>query len=375
MPYTNKPVSELESYIASRLQETEEQGLRRRPPRVTYTQGINYEIAGNEVVSFCSNDFLGFASQPTAGERDQRTGSGASRLVHGDHSLVREVEATFAEHLGYEDCILLNSGYQANIAALAQLPVPKNCSIYSDEANHASIIDALRISRAPKEIVPHLQPPPRGPHWWIVESRYSMDGDAPSAKVLNNHLDSGGFLYLDEAHRFGLESHGHGLAQKLTTRPQLANYPLGKAFGFQGAILAGTHSCIDWIRQFGRAYIYTTAPGPGICRQVLARFQQVVGTQGDLRRDQLEQNTKFAQECFEQKVDGPIISVPIGDNNDALRLSQKLLEHGYHIQAIRPPTVPEGTARLRITLSALHRPEQIRALSKTFKTLSKHETA
>lgn len=351
----------LEHHIARTLEAQEAQALRRTAPRISFQKGLHYQVNGQPALSFCSNDFLGFGSEPIR-SFCLRGGSGASRLVHGDHEDIRELEERFARHLGYEAALLLPSGYQANLAGLAQLPLPQDSQIYSDALNHASIIDALRLRRHPKEILAHLHAPPPANNWWIVESRYSMDGDAPQRKALNNHLERGGYLYLDEAHRFGLESQGHGLAQSLRTPPQLCNYPLGKAFGLQGAILAGNASNIDWIKQFSRGYTYTTAPGPAMCHAIQQRLDELIGEHGDVKRKRLNDNIQVARELFDAQLPGPIFSINLGSNQLALKASRALLNDGFHVQAIRPPTVPAGSARLRITLSALHTSEDIEAL-------------
>lgn len=351
----------LEQHIDRAIQAQAEKKLRRRAPKIELQQGLRYRINGQPALSFCSNDFLGFGSESLPLSASPG-GSGASRLVHGSHSQIRELEAEFAQHLGCDDAILMPSGYQANIAGLAQLPLPEASKLFSDAYNHASIIDGLRLRSAAKEILPHLSAPPAANNWWIVESRYSMDGDAPEASQLQEHLEKGGYLYLDEAHRFGLEDGGHGLMNSLGSCPQLVNNPLGKAFGLQGAMLAGRASNIAWVKQFARAYTYTTATGPALCLAIQARLKQLTGPTGDARRQSLRKNIQLASELFETPISGPILSINLRDNELALRASQALLTQGFHVQAIRPPTVPVGTARLRITFSALHRPEEIQAL-------------
>lgn len=358
-------MSLLDQHIEAAISHQDAQGLTRTAPEIQHLEGMKYRVNGTSVTSFCSNDFLGYGATLIKTQRPSRSSAAASRLVHGSHQRIRELEERMAQRLGYEDAVYLASGYQANIAALAQLPVPENSEVYSDQNNHASIIDGLRLRRCNPKILPHLDAPPKGSHWWITESRYSMDGDAPSLTDLDHHLDQQGFLYLDEAHRFGIESAGQGLAAAMKRKPQLGNYPLGKAFGLQGAILAGDKANIRWIRQFSRAYTYTTAPSPFLCDQVLLRMQDLFGEDGDRRRDQLQRNIRVASEVFDRCIQGPILSLPIGDNNLAVQASHELLDHGFHIQAIRPPTVAPGTARLRITLSALHEPEEIQELGRT----------
>lgn len=360
-------MSTLSRYIAQGLRSQSEQTLRRRAPDIRHLAGLEYEVDGKRSLSFCSNDFLGFAAEPASsdeGNLSQRAGSGASRLVHGNHQSLRELENQFAQTLGFDDAVLLPSGFQANLAGLAQLPTPPESLIFSDASNHASIIDALRLNKNSRKIQGHLEQPAPGPNWWVLESRYSMDGDAPTVEQLTKHQAGQGMIYLDEAHRFGLEPRGMGLAQQLSQRPHLANYPLGKAFGMQGAILAGEQNCMDWIRQFSRAYIYTTAPSPVVCEQISRRFMELIGEGGEKRRAELNRNIQTAAYAFPCKVQGPIISLPIGNNESTMKASESLLNEGFHVQAIRPPTVPKGTARLRITLSSLHTTDEILRLGK-----------
>lgn len=359
----------IEQYIAQTLARESEQGRRREAPLIQFQQGLRYRSNGSPMLSFCSNDFLGYASEPIQ-LPPGRSGSGASRLVHGNHEKIRELEKNFAQALGYDDAILCSSGYQANIAGLAQLPLPENTSIYSDQLNHASIIDGLRLHKSRPNLLDHLQAPPVGGHWWVLESRFSMDGDAPELVQLEEHQEGGGLLYLDEAHRFGTDTQSISLAAKLAIKPELANYPLGKAFGLQGSILAGSHSAMQWIRQFARAYIYTTASSPFLVQLVAQRMQDFFGNDGEQRREKLRQRLLLASQLLGRELDGPILSLPLGDNLSALQASEILAAQGLHVQAIRPPTVPAGTARLRICFSANHDEADIRDL---FKLLRKHE--
>lgn len=360
----------LRSMIARALEEREAAGLLRSPPRTQPRSGIHYRINGRDMVSFCSNDYLGFGAEPLNIE-SIRSGAASSRYIHAESEALCELEGQLAFKLGYPAGLLYPSGYQGNVAALAQLPLPPNGQIYSDALNHASIIDALRLHSAKAQIIEHGSTPPASPrNWWICESRYSMDGDRPELAAVDRYLKKGGLLFLDEAHSIGLGPGGRGFAAELSHNPHLAAHPLGKAFGLQGSFIAGSLEVIAWLRQFSRATIYSTALAPWFLNAVSQRGAAVFGDFGDERRARLSLNLSLVEDILERKVDGPIFSYPCPGNHAALRLSQALLERGFHVQAIRPPTVPPNGARLRITLSALHQPEEIRGFFKTLQDLS-----
>lgn len=360
--------------------------LDRHCPPSSGRVSLRYRLDGREVVSFCSNDYLGLADQrPTGGGP---SGAAASRLVCGDLEIHREVEHRFARLLGFEDAVLFPSGFQANVGVPAALLRPGELA-YSDALNHASLIDGLRLSPARRELLTHLQAPPNADGWWFVESVFSMDGDGPTSADLDAHLANGGCLYLDEAHAVGLHAGGRGRAAALAHRPTLLVAPLGKAFGCAGAFVCASASVCEWIRGHARAFVFTTGVSPALVDRIAHAIERVAGPEGDRRRELLWRNVEVLRSALgisaaqaspifpilgggdtldtaspeaPRAIDGgeshdtasPIFPVLVGDNRRALAISAALLERGWHVQAIRPPTVPEHGARLRVTISADH---------------------
>ncbi len=363
----------LERRLAQELGREQAQRLARTCPPIDRTSdrstSIHYRLHDRSVVSLCSNDYLGFAddlgvSQPTV------AGSGASRLVCGDLDEHRTLERDFAEFLGLPDALLFPSGFQANVGVPACL-LRADDLVSSDELNHASIIDGLRLASAERRVIPHgTRPSPArveghgegGLHWWFTESVFSMDGDGPTLADLAAHLDEGGCVYLDEAHALGLHEHGRGRAAGLPSPPTLIVAPLGKAFGCAGAIVAGSVSVCTWIRAHARSFVFTTGLSPVLMPRLARALALVRGPIGDERRARLWRNVAVLRRALalpDLALFSPILPMIIGANHDALALSQQLFERGWHVQAIRPPTVPEGSARLRITVSAMHEVDEL----------------
>jgi 8-amino-7-oxononanoate synthase len=358
----------LEQRLASEHAHEQAQRLARVCPAIDRTTSIRYRLHERPVVSFCSNDYLGFADE-LGDDSSAIAGSGASRLVCGDLDVHRQIEQEFAAFLGCADAVLFPSGFQANIGVPACLLRSEDL-VSSDELNHASIIDGLRLAPAERRVVPHgVRPialaPGGGLHWWFTESVFSMDGDGPELADLDAHLDEGGCLYLDEAHAVGLYDGGRGRAGALRSTPTVVVAPLGKAFGCAGAIVAGSIEVCRWIRAHARSFVFTTGVSPVLLPRLARALALVRGPIGEQRREKLWHNVDVLRRALgldrlaPLAVHSPILPMIIGANHDALALSQQLLERGWHVQAIRPPTVPEGSARLRITVSAMHEPDEL----------------
>lgn len=276
-----------------------------------------------------------------------------------------------AQLVGTEDAVLFPSGFQLNVGVLPAL-VERDDVVYSDRLNHASLIDGLRLSHARVEILPHLAAPPADASgaWWITESVFSMDGDCCDPADLKRHQRAGGYLYVDEAHAIGLFPGGRGLLRD-DVQPDVLVGTLSKAFGCAGAFVAGSAQLGHWVRNRARSYVFSTGPSPRLLPDLRAALEALAGPEGDRRRAQLWDNLRILAQALDmpEPPPSPIIPVLVGENAAALKLSRALLHRGWHVQAIRPPTVPEGTARLRITLSALHQPEQIHALASDLRDL------
>ena len=351
----------LDERLAAALQAERSAALARRCPPLHERDGVRYRLDGRQVVSFCSNDYLGLADQRFTTER-VASGAAASRLVCGDLEDHRAIEREFASFLGFEDAVLFPSGFQANVGVPAALL--RACDVaYSDALNHASMIDGLRLSAAPRQILPHLERPPTdhrdGLRWWFVESVFSMDGDGPTLGDLDTHLADGGCLYLDEAHAVGLFNGGRGRASQLGHRPTVIVAPLGKAFGCAGAFVCASRTVCEWIRGHARAFVFTTGVSPVLIPRIRHALELIGGPEGERRRELLWRNVERLRAALgfgrsARGLQAPIVPIVVGDNAIALELSAALLERGWHVQAIRPPTVPEHAARLRVTVSAAH---------------------
>ncbi|MEZ4380197.1 MAG: aminotransferase class I/II-fold pyridoxal phosphate-dependent enzyme [Nannocystaceae bacterium] len=360
----------LESRIAARLAELDAAGLSRRSPRIERRDGCRYELDGRPVLGFCSNDYLGLGDEALADSSSSPcpAGAGASRLICGDLAELRALEAELAELAGCDDAILFPSGFQANVGVPGAL-LERGDLVFSDRLNHASIIDGLRLSRAEISILEHRAPPPSvaasGVTWWFSESIFSMEGDRVDVDAARVHVEHGGALYLDEAHSFGLFRDGSTLAKEVGLRPDVLVGTLGKAAGCAGAFVATSATIASFLRSRARSFVFSTGVSPLLARRLRAHLAALRGPLGEARRASLWTNVRgFARlvGVDERRALSPIFPLLVGDNRRAVAIASALLERGLHVQAIRPPTVPVGRARLRLTLSALHTSAEIEAL-------------
>lgn len=359
----------LDERLRAAMQQERDASLDRRCPSASERTSPRYQLGGREVVSFCSNDYLGLASERPAGT--EPSGAAASRLVCGDLEVHRAVERRFAALLGFEDAVLFPSGFQANVGVPAAL-LRSGDLASSDALNHASLIDGLRLTAARRELLEHLQAPPRGQGWWFVESVFSMDGDGPALAELDEHLLEGGCVYLDEAHAVGLHDGGRGRAAALEHCPTVLVAPLGKAFGCAGAFVCASATVCAWIRGHARAFVFTTGVSPALVERIAHAIELVAGPEGERRRERLWRNVSTMRAALDRppsEVESPIFPVLVGDNRRALAISAALLERGWHVQAIRPPTVPEHGARLRVTVCADHELDTLEQFAADLQTL------
>jgi 8-amino-7-oxononanoate synthase len=341
--------------------------------------------AGHAIITFCSNDYLGLASHPalaqaaaTAAER-YGFGAGASRLVSGELAPHRELERSLAALVNCPAALLFSTGFQANLGLVTSLAGPADL-IVSDEANHASLIDGARLSRAKIEIYGHLDPdaaraalqtPGRfRRRLLLTESLFSMDGDrAPLRALADLAREYEATLIVDEAHALGaLGPAGRGLCFQEGVTPDVLVGTLGKAFGAFGGFVAGSQTLCSYLVNRARSFIYTTALPPPVAAAALAGVSIAMSSEGDARRARLAVNvlrlrTALAPALTPLESEGPIFPVRLGADDRALQVSRRLLDRGLFIPAIRPPTVPEGTARLRVTLSADHTPAEVDLIS------------
>jgi len=335
-------------------------------------------IDGRQVISFCSNDYLGLANHPDVksafikGVEDYGAGSGAAHLINGHSRAHHVLEEALADFTGYPRALLFSTGYMANLG-VAQALAGRGDTVFEDRLNHASLLDGGLLSGArlmryahnsADDLETKLASRSSGGKLVMSDGVFSMDGDTADAGVLSKTCRKhDALLMLDDAHGFGvLGRTGRGTPERLgVSTDEIPVYmaTLGKAVGAAGAFVAGSEALIETLIQKARAYIYTTALPPAAAMAALAGLK-IIRSQPQLR-ERLEHNIQYFRNCCDELGVKPgnsetaIQPVMIGKSSAAVAMSEQLLERGLLITAIRPPTVPEGTARLRITLSAAHK--------------------
>lgn len=332
---------------------------------------------GTDLLDLTSNDYLGLAAEEVPPEigAGVRYGAGASRLILGTHQEHAALEAELASWTGFEQALLFSSGYAANVGALGCLLGPGDV-VFSDALNHASLIDGCRLSRAAVRVLPHrdLAALEAGlessggatARWVVVESYYSMDGVSPDLAELRALCDRhDAHLYVDEAHGLGVfGERGAGLCAERGVRPDVLLGGLGKACGGQGGFVASSTAVRDWLWNRARSFVFSTAPSPALTSLLIDRVRRV-RTAEDRRRRLRQAIELFRQRLTELGVPliagshGPIVGVPLGEAERALRLAATLRAQGILTQPIRPPTVPPGASRLRLTVTAGHAPDDL----------------
>ena len=369
--------------LRAALEDLERRGLRRSRRVVASPQGRRVHVDGRDVLNFSSNDYLGFADHPrlrTAAHAALDrfgTGAGASPLVSGHQSVHEEAERRFAAFAGLPRALLFASGYAANLGILAAL-CDRHAEIFADRLDHACLNDGAILSRAVFTRYPHGDADAleerlaasRAPVKVVAtDAVFSMDGDlAPVPELLAACERHDAWLLLDDAHGIGvLGARGRGTLEHFGLASPRIIYmaTLGKALGGYGAFVAGADELIEWLLQRARTYVFSTSlPAPVAAAAVAAL-------------DLLEEDTapverlrglvaRFRQRCAAPGLGDSrtaIQPVVLGEAADVLRASASLLERGFWVPAIRPPTVPQGTSRLRISLSAAHEEGDIDALA------------
>jgi 8-amino-7-oxononanoate synthase len=378
----------LDEALTQELADLAEADRLRACPPLTGPSRTAPTLAGAPLLSFCSNDYLGLADHPALAEAAHQAaaangfGAGAARLVSGDLPEHRALEAGLASLLGVEAALLFPTGYQTNIGVLTAL-AGRDDLIVSDAANHASIIDGCRLSRAEVAIFPHrdmaaartiLSAAGRRHRrrLLVTESLFSMDGDlAPLPDLAELARAHDAVLVVDEAHALGaLGPSGTGLCRAAGVRPDVLVGTLGKAFGAHGGFAAGNTKLRTVLVNRARTFIFTTAAPPPLAAAALAALELLRGPEGDSRRRALAARIHQLRDALTPEAPAtPIVPHILGSASAALAASAALREQGLFVQAIRPPTVPAGTSRLRITLSAAHRPEDVDRLLAALRTL------
>jgi len=369
--------------LAGALAQRRKQHLYRHRRTIDGPQGPHLQSNGQALLSFCSNDYLGLASHPRLIEAMQQgvslygVGSGASHLVCGHSKAHHDLEQALADFCGQPRALLFSNGYMANLGVITAL-ADRHDGIFQDKLNHASLIDAAQLSGGTLRRFPHLntdalkqQLDVSKYHDSIIatDGVFSMDGDiAPLPQLLQLANTSDSWLVIDEAHALGtLGIHGRGCREYFGLPDKIDRLitvgTLGKAFGTSGAFVAGSADLIETLIQLSRTYIYTTAPPPAIAHATLASLRLIENE--DWRRIHLTNLIQYfrhqAQQASLPLMDSETAIQPLllGSSECALNLSEQLIDKGFLVSAIRPPTVPQGQARLRITLSAAHQEEQI----------------
>lgn len=362
--------------IRTELAQLEAQGLQRSRRLLESPQGAHVRVDGRDLLSFCSNDYLGLANHPaliaaaSLGAHTTGVGAGASHLITGHHVAHLALETRIAEFIGLPGALLFSTGYMANIGVVTAL-IGRDGEVFADRLNHASLNDATLLSRAKFTRYPHndllalerqLAASRATQRLVLVDAVFSMDGDLaplPDLLALCERYDA--WLLVDDAHGFGvLGEGGRGVLShfKLASPRIVYMATLGKAAGVFGAVVAGEAEMIEYLLQKARTYIYTTATPPLLSASLLASIDLVEA--GDERRMQLQKLIMQLRSSLRTKnwqlmdSDTPIQPLLIGGNEAALAASRRLLECGILVPAIRPPTVPVNHARLRISLSAAH---------------------
>ena len=367
--------------LSSRLTERRAAHLYRQRPRLTSPQDVHITVDGQRLLAFCSNDYLGLANHPEVAEamvegvRRWGVGGGASHLVIGHSEAHHQLEDALAELTGRPRALLMSSGYMANMGAITAL-VGQGDTVLQDRLNHASLLDAGLLSGARfsrylhndadslnKRLVKAV-----GNTLVVTDGVFSMDGDlADLPAICAQACARGAWVMVDDAHGFGcLGEQGGGVVEHYGLSPDdvpVLVGTLGKAFGTAGAFIAGSEELIETLIQFARPYIYTTSQPPAVAWATLKSLQLL--REESWRREHLARLIARFREGASalglQLMDSPTPIQPllIGDSQRAMQLSAALRERGILVTAIRPPTVPQGTARLRVTLSAAHSAEDI----------------
>jgi 8-amino-7-oxononanoate synthase len=374
--------------------------LERKVREISSAQGPEVHIAGRRLINFSSNDYLGFASDSRLRNaaigtiKEFGVGAGASRLVSGTQSPHLRLEAALAKWKGTEAALCFSSGYAAALGTLPAL-VTRNDVILLDKLCHASLIDGAKLSGAILRIFPHNHLGKLEDHleWTrrehagkriliLTESIFSMDGDrAPLRDLVELKRRFGALLLLDEAHAvgvIGLNGRGLAAAENVNEDVDVQMGTLSKALGASGGYICGSRSLIEWLINRARSFIYSTAPPPGIVSAALAAVNFLGSSEGEERRLLLWKRIELMQELLPTgelnkkatNAASAIFPWIVGDEQAAIDLASALQTEGFFVPAIRYPTVAKGSARLRITVTALHEEDQIRSLCQTIARLS-----
>ncbi len=347
-------------HLEDELSELDRAGLLRTPPAGAAPPGV---------LVLCSNDYLGYASLPWPSGDGAPSGAGASRLVSGTHEAHLAAEREIASWLGAEAALLFSSGYAANVGAVTALAKPGDF-VVSDALNHASIIDGCRLSGATVEVVRHADAQAvelalvrgRGARrrWVVTEALFSMDGDTPDLVRLRELCDRhDAALIVDEAHALGIFGpRGAGLCTALGVRPDVLIGTLGKSLGLHGAFVAGSSTLRTYLWNRARSFVFSTGVSPMVALAAVDRVRRAAEDDPGRARlmaatNRLRSGLRELGAALLPGSHGPILPWILESPGAAVAMSRRLAQEGILVQPIRPPTVPAGTSRLRITTNAL----------------------
>lgn len=384
MSMQSSPPGDMLQGLQWELTQRAEQGLLRQRRILQGMQGAEVDVEGKRLLSFCSNDYLGLASHPalisamTNAASRYGAGSGASHLVTGHQQAHEALEQRLQQFMGLPAVLLFSTGYMANLGVISAL-CGRDDVIFADKLNHASLNDAAVLSRATLKRYAHndlaslerqLAQTKARRKLVVADAVFSMDGDlapVPELLALCERYDA--YLMLDDAHGFGvLGQHGRGVLEHFGIHSPRIIYmaTLGKAAGAAGAFVAGAQVVIDYLLQTAKPYIYTTASPAPVAAAAQAGVD-IIAAEPERRLHLQQLIASLREQCQLQRwqlIPSPTAIQPIiiGSNHEALQVSKHLQKRGILVAAIRPPTVPKGTARLRISLSAQHTLEQVQHL-------------
>jgi 8-amino-7-oxononanoate synthase len=370
-------MSILESELRDSLAQSERDGLRRSLRVISGEHGPRAEYCGRSLIMMSSNNYLGLAADPRVKQAAisavvrYGVGAGASRLIAGSLEPLHRLEARLARLKGTEAALVFGSGYLANLGTLTALAGPDD-AIFSDELNHASLIDGCRLAKANLNVyrhcdVAHLkslleQSSSARRRIIVTDSVFSMDGDfAPLREIVTLAREFKAAVMIDEAHAVGVVGpRGAGLAAELGLENAIDVQmgTLSKAVGAYGAYVAGSKVLIDFLINRARSFIYTTGLPPSIAAAAETAIDIIASEPQRIRR--LWDNASYLRTQLEAtgfsicRTDSPILPVLVGDSHVTVEMAHRLFERGVYVVAIRPPTVPEGTARLRLTPISEH---------------------
>lgn len=390
---SSKNSSNLKEVIRRATERLRGSNLLRRPYLVEGRDGKYLTIGRRRVVSFAGNDYLGLSQSeiPSSSILDvvKKYGWGASssRLIQGNSRLHEKAEMEFARFKGHESCVLFNSAFAANAGVLQALSGPDS-TFFSDEFNHASIIDGLRIAKSngskvviyrhcdPDNLAAKIAVSDTQNNYIVTEALFSVDGDtAPIPEIEVIAEKYGATRIYDETHSTGMYGkNGAGLLalHGVSGDDFICVSNISKAGGFTGGFVTSNEDIKTWLLSGARSLIYTTALPPFVCSVAVEMIKLL--ERAASQRKRLMDNIAQARRLFsELKCDSPIISRIVGGEQDAMNLQAFLLDNGFFAPALRPPTVPAGTSRLRISLSSLHAAEDIQRLHELITSYERHK--